>query len=186
MWPRPDRASGVVKEEREIEDKRVVEFLEETAVSAELRVFGVHDLVEFIDADQRVFVGRVTMEKLMLHQAGELAEFRNVTAEKINPVHHPQDAPDLAFPRDDAVKNFPRLLAAAKRARDESEISREQVRQVRTQLEPPALGHFEDFHHGLRFFLEYVGALGEELPLPNAEMPETFLRGFESRQETEK
>src|ERR1043166_2198885 len=98
MRPRADCTSGVVQKKRQIKDKWVVEFLEEAAISAELRIFGVHHLIEFINAHQRVFVGRVTMEKLVLHQASELAEFRDVTAQKINPVHHAQDAADLAFP----------------------------------------------------------------------------------------
>ena len=37
------------------------------------------------------------MKKLVLHQAGELPELRNVTAEKIDAVHHPQNAADFAF-----------------------------------------------------------------------------------------
>ena len=37
------------------------------------------------------------MQKLMLHQAGELAEFGNVTTEKIDPMHRSQDPPDSAF-----------------------------------------------------------------------------------------
>src|ERR1041384_1973155 len=125
MRPRPDRASGIVQKKREIENKRVVEFLEEPPVPAEFRILGVHYLVELVDAHQRVFVGRVTMKKLVLHETSELAEFGNVTAQKIDPVHHPEDAPDLALARHDATKNFPRLLAAPERTRDESQISRE-------------------------------------------------------------
>ena len=58
--------------------------------------------VELVDADQGVFVRGIAMEKFVLHQAGELTEFRNVAAEKIDPVHHAQDAADLAFARNDA------------------------------------------------------------------------------------
>ena len=68
------------------------------------------------------------MEKFVLHQAGELAEFRNVTPKKIYPMHHPQDAAYLAFARNNSPEDFARLFAAAKRARDQPEISGEQVR----------------------------------------------------------
>ena len=46
-----------------------------------------------------MLVGCVTMQKLMLHQAGELAEFGNVAAEKIRPMHHSQDASHFPFLR---------------------------------------------------------------------------------------
>jgi len=64
MGTRTDRAAGVVQEQREIKNKRVLEFLEEFAVGAELRIFRLHHLVELVDADQGVFVGGVAMEKI--------------------------------------------------------------------------------------------------------------------------
>jgi hypothetical protein len=37
------------------------------------------------------------MQKLMLHKTGKLAEFGNVTTEKIYPMHHSQYATHPAF-----------------------------------------------------------------------------------------
>ena len=98
VWTRAHRAAGVVKEEREIKDKRVREVFKQPPVGAKFWILRLHHGVEFVDANQGVFVGCVTMEKFVLHQAGELSKFRNVSAEKIDPVHHAQDAAHLAFP----------------------------------------------------------------------------------------
>ena len=75
---RGDRPAGVVQQKREVEDKRILQFFEQRPIRAQLRVLSVHHLVKLVDANQGMFVGGVTMEKLVLHQAGELAEFRNV------------------------------------------------------------------------------------------------------------
>ena len=37
------------------------------------------------------------MKELVLHETGQLAELGNVAPEKIHPMHHAQDAPDIAF-----------------------------------------------------------------------------------------
>src|SRR2546421_11348584 len=104
MRPRADRAAGVVQEKREIKNKRVREFLEERAVGTQLRVFRFHHLVELVDTNQGMLIRRVTMEKFMLHQAGELAEFWHVTTKKVHPVHHAQHPPNLAFAGNDPVE----------------------------------------------------------------------------------
>ena len=63
-----------------------------------------------------MLVGRVTMEKFMLHQAGQLAEFGNVAAEKIHLMHHSQDASHSAFLRQNRFEDRarpPRILIGA-------------------------------------------------------------------------
>ena len=45
-----------------------------------------------MDAHQCVLVGRVTMQKLMLHQTCKLSEFGNVAPKKIDPMHHSENA----------------------------------------------------------------------------------------------
>src|SRR5947199_9634330 len=99
MGPGSDGAPGVVQEKREIKNKRILELLEKCPVGTQLRIFCLYDLVEFVDADQGVFIRGVTMKKFMLHQAGELAEFRHVTAEKIDSMHHTQHQSELTFAR---------------------------------------------------------------------------------------
>src|ERR1700682_168759 len=186
MRTRAHCAPGVVQEKRKIKDKWVLESFEQPPVGTEFRVLRLHHLVELVDANQGVFVGGVAMEEFVLHQAGELPEFGNVPAEEIHPVHHAQHPADLALPRNDPLENLPWALAAAERARDQPQISREQIRQVRTQLEPAELGQLEDLHHRFRRLFENIGALGEKLALPNPEMAELLLRRFQPRQKTEK
>ena len=69
------------------------------AVLRKRRLRRVDDLVEHLDADQRVFVRRVAMEKLVLHQAGQRTEFREEPAEKAELVHVAQRAADLSLAR---------------------------------------------------------------------------------------
>src|SRR5438309_8942300 len=126
MGPGPDRATGVVEEQSEIEHVRVLEFFEEIPVGAQFRILGLHHLVELVDADQGVFVRGITMEKFVLDQAGELPEFRDVSSEEIDPVHHSKDTADVSFAGEDPSKYLAQRFAAAKRARDQPEISREE------------------------------------------------------------
>jgi hypothetical protein len=65
---------------------------ENLAISGQLRVIRLRQGIKFIDAHQCVLVGRVTMQKLMLYQACKLAEFGNVAPEKIDPMHHSENA----------------------------------------------------------------------------------------------
>src|SRR4030081_2509160 len=123
MRTRSDGPAGVMQKEREGKNKWVREFLEDRPVGAQLRVFCLHHLVELVDANQGVLISSVAMKKFMLHQAGELTELRNVTTEKIAPMHHAQNAADLAFARNDPAKNLARSFATAERPRNQAEIS---------------------------------------------------------------
>src|SRR5438132_8815811 len=71
--------------------------LKNLSISNQLWIVRLCECVEFVDTNQRMLVGCVTMQKLMLHETGELAEFGNVTAEEIDAMHHSQDAPNSAF-----------------------------------------------------------------------------------------
>src|SRR5207247_9337971 len=53
--------------------------------------------IKCVDAYQRVLVGGIPVQELVLHKARELAEFGNVPAKKIRSMHHPQDASYSAF-----------------------------------------------------------------------------------------
>ena len=104
--------AGVVEEQREIEHGRVLELLKELLVFCELRLGRIDQAIEFLDADEGVLVGRVAMEKLVLHEAGQLAELRDVTPEEIDLVHGAQDRADLALARADGEEGFPRRACA--------------------------------------------------------------------------
>jgi hypothetical protein len=53
-----------------------------------------------------VLVRGVTVKKFMLHQTGQLAKLRNITAKIIDPVHETERAADLAFLGQDFFENF--------------------------------------------------------------------------------
>ena len=163
MRPRADRPAGVVQKQREIKNKRI------RAVSRkgrydQLRILVSCQRIELVDADQRVFVRGVAMEKFMLHQAGELAELRNVTAEEIDPMHHPQGAADFALARNDPAKNLARLFRVAqKSAVINPDFAGEQIGKIRAELEVAFLRNFEHFHHLDRFLFEKIGRSGKQL-----------------------
>ena len=119
------------------------------------------------------------MEKFVLHQAGELPELRNVTAEKIDPVHHPQHAADFAFARNNPLERLLRRPRVSKCAGDHAEISGEEIRQVRAEIELAFLGQLEHLHHRLGIFFKNILLLRKELALANAKESQLFFRRFQ-------
>src|SRR5205085_8117128 len=125
------------------------------------------------------------MKKLVLHQAGELAELRHVPPEKIDPMHHSQNASDFAFARHDRLEYFLRAAVISIIAGNQPEIAGEKIREVGTEVEVAFLGDLEHLHHGTRVFLENIQALGKKLALVNAEKAESFRSCLEARQKAE-
>ena len=91
MRPGANGFAAIVQEKRKIEHEWVLKLLKDLTISDQLRISRLRQGIKFIDAHQCMLVSRVTMEKLMLHQAGELAKFRNVPAQKIDPMHQSED-----------------------------------------------------------------------------------------------
>src|SRR4030095_16734592 len=87
MRPGPDRFASVMQQQRQIKDKGICEFFEKVSVLDKLWIFGSRQRIELIDTDQSMFVGGITVKKLVLHQAGKLSKLRNILSEKIEPVH---------------------------------------------------------------------------------------------------
>ena len=67
MRPCADGLPGVVQKQSQIQDKGVFDSFKDFAIGGELRIIDLGQRIEFVDADQRMFVGGITMEKLMLH-----------------------------------------------------------------------------------------------------------------------
>ena len=97
VGPGANGLAAIVQKKRKIEHQRLLELLKNITVSYQFGVSDVCERVEFVDAYQCMLVGCVTVQKLILHEACKLTEFGNVTTEKIDPVHHSQNAPDSAF-----------------------------------------------------------------------------------------
>ena len=150
--------AGVVQQQREIEDAGVLELLEKFRCSrASFGSVGVDERVEFFDADQGVLVGGVAMEKLVLHEAGELPELRDVAAEKIDLVHRAQDAADLALARADREEGFARGLGILEGAIDEVEAAADELRELRAEPELALLQVLEEPHHAAGSWLKMFG-----------------------------
>ena len=132
VWPRPDSFAGIVQKQCQIQNKWILQLLKNFAISYQLRIIGRDQRVQFVDADQRVFVGRITMQELMLHQTGQLAEFGNISAEEIDPMHHSKNAANFAFLGQYRFKYIAGTSGILKCPSHLAETSTEQVCQFRT------------------------------------------------------
>src|SRR5438874_2676073 len=90
VWPAHGLAA-VVQKKCEIENQWVRELLKQFAIINQLRIIGRRQRIKFIDTHQRVLVGSIPVQELVLHKAGELAKFGHVPAKKIHPMRHPQN-----------------------------------------------------------------------------------------------
>ena len=87
VWTRPDRATGVVQKQSQVENERVFQIFEQMTIRDQLRIRRVNQGIEFIDTEQGVLVGSVAMEEFVLHQTSQLTEFGNVAAKEVDPMH---------------------------------------------------------------------------------------------------
>src|ERR1043166_7650457 len=93
-----------------------------------------------------MLVGGVTMEKLMLHQTCKLAEFRNVAAQKINPMHHSKNTPYSPFLRQNRLENGARPTRVLIGPGHLTEAPAQQVLQFRAQIQTAFLCKLKRSH----------------------------------------
>src|ERR1700736_4612622 len=125
------------------------------------------------------------MKKLMLHQASKLTEFRNITSQEIDAMHHAQDAPDIAFVHQDLSKYFARRFGVAVGPRDLPEAAREQILQLRAKIDMAFLGEVKRAHHLFRVFREKIAFVGVKLLVTAIKCSKSRLVTSAHRQETE-
>jgi hypothetical protein len=118
------------------------------------QVFGFPDAVELLEADQRVLVGGVLMVKLVLHEAGELAEFGNVFAEEVHLVHGAQNGRHLAAPFENGQKRLAHVLVVQKLAVHQRELVADELREVGMQPQMPLLRVQKNAHQAARLVAE--------------------------------
>ena len=145
------RLAGVVEQHGQVEDVGPRRLLQERAVLGEGRFGGVDDLVEHLDADEGVLVGGVTMEKFVLHQAGEGAELGEEAAEKSEFVHGAQGAADLPLARKDGQERFAHRGLVDEAAVDHVEPAAQAQLQLGAELGVVLLGEEKDAHEPQRF-----------------------------------
>ena len=72
--------------------------LKNFAIGDQLRIIRLYHSIELVDADQCVFIGRVTMQELVLDQTGQLPEFGNVSPQEIDTMHRSKNAAHFSLP----------------------------------------------------------------------------------------
>src|SRR5436309_1563558 len=87
--------AGVMQQNCQVEQEWPLECMEQRRVSAIRRFLGIPDPIELLETNQRVFVSRVLMVKLMLNQARQLAEFRDIRSQKVHFMHRAKDRRDV-------------------------------------------------------------------------------------------
>src|SRR5437879_1528419 len=107
------------------------------------------------------------MKELMLNQARQLTKLGNVAAEKLYPVHHAENSPDLALAREHGPEHFPRSLRILIDAGNLSQPSGEHIFQLRAEIQFVLLGKLEQSHHLHRIFLKKIATIGVELAVAN-------------------
>ncbi len=112
-----------MQKQREVENEWIFESFKNLAIRGQLWIIRSRQRIEFVDTYQRMLVGRITMQKLMLHEAGELAEFGNVSSQEIDPMHHSENATHFPFSRQNRFKDVARAATILIRAGNLAETS---------------------------------------------------------------
>ena len=121
-----------MQQDRQIQDLRMLQLLEDPLVGHMRRLRGIQHPVQMFHHMERVLVGRVLMKKLVLDQTRQLAELRDKFPEKFHLVHQPQHAGHLAFLLEDRQKSFARLRRTLKPPIDPLEVLPDQGPQIGT------------------------------------------------------
>src|SRR3954464_4412569 len=116
-----------------------------------------------------MLVSSIPVQELVLHKAGELAEFRNVAAKKVHPMHQPQDASHSAFLRQNRRKDRTRSARILIRSGYVTEASAQQVFQFRAQIEITLLRQCKRAHHLFGVVAENIALRRIQLFISNKE-----------------
>src|SRR4029453_6427061 len=101
--------------------------------------------------------------------AGELTEFGNVPAKKIDPMHHPQDASHFAFLGQNRRKDHTRPARILICSGYVAEASAEQVFQFRAEIEITLLRQLKCAHHLLGVVAKNIAPCRVQLFVSNKE-----------------
>src|SRR5712671_2926896 len=108
-----DCPAGVMQEQSEVKNKRIFEVFEKMTIRDQLRIVCSNQCIELVDAKKGVLVRGVTVKKFMLHQTGQLAKLRNITAKIIDPMHETKRSAGLAFFGQHFFEHFARRFGVA-------------------------------------------------------------------------
>jgi hypothetical protein len=120
----------IMQQQRQVKQVGPGQMLKQRRVGIIGGIFCVPDTVELFEANQGVLVGRVLMVKLVLHETGQLPEFRKVFAEEIHLVHRAEYRRDIAALIENCQKRLAHMLVLQKVAIDQRERIRDELREV--------------------------------------------------------
>ena len=103
-----------------------------------------------------MFVRGVAVEELVLDEAVERAELRQVAAEEADAVHEAQDAGDVALAFEDGLEDLAVGFRVAERAVDVLPVAGDEAADLRAELEVADLAMLEEPHQAAGVFLENV------------------------------
>ena len=109
------------------------------------------------------------MEKLVLHQAGEPAEFRHVFAQKIQLMHAAQHSPHDAGMIENFHKRLVHTLVCAKLAIHQIHRLPNQLRQIRMQPQTVALHQQKNAHELAGLIAKHTAAYAIDCAVLNPE-----------------
>src|SRR5258705_3254331 len=101
-----------------------------------------------------MLVGGVLVVELVLDQAGELAEVRNVSAQQADLMHGPEDGRHVAALVEDLKKRFADMFVIEKGPVQQRQIAANQLREVGMELEAALLRVEKHPHEPSRLVLE--------------------------------
>ena len=131
--------AGIVQQQSQVKHEGLFHPAKNLRVLAEGRRLGVPHLVQLLQADQGVFVRRVLVIELVLHQAGQAAELGQEFSQQADFVHHAQRRRDVAALVQDFQKRFPHMRVAQKDVVHQPQVLPEQLGQVGVQFQAPLL-----------------------------------------------
>src|ERR1700730_9999998 len=114
-----------------------------------------------------MFVRRIAMRKIVLHETGQRTELRNITAEEIDPMHPAKHATDVSFSRQNRFENFTRFLCILKSACDLPEMAGHQIHQLRAKIDIVFLRDLKSAHHLDGVLLKKSALIGVKLAIAN-------------------
>jgi len=169
--------TGVVEDDREIERIGVLNLQEQLPIDFPSRIGLGDELVQHFHAAKRVLVRGVAVEKLVLDEAIERAELRQIVAEEPDSMHLAEDGRDVALALEDGLECLAIGFRVTELAVEVFPVRFYEFANGRAQVQAAELAMLEQPHHPAGILLENVGVGGINPSFPGDEAIE-FLALF--------
>ena len=173
-----------MEQNREIKNRGVFELLKNLSVASKFFFRRKENAIELLDADERVLIGRVAVEELVLNEAVQRAELGDITTQDTEIMHEAQSPPDFALAGQNGEEGLPRGDGVLESAVDEMQTAADKIHKLGVEFELADLGVVEGPHEPIGVVIENLARLGFELAISNDE-PIEFLRLLSNAKEAE-